>query len=184
MANPAKTGATFIGWSADGSTTVVNSNITGLTLDASTTRYAVFKYADVSAPALTGSYNIDTPNWGHETDGITALIGTVDGNCYAAANLEVIATMTVGAWWTSNYGWVRINDVTLRGYFSTGATDADPEPTPQEQSGYPCSQGAKAVITVNLTAGSNAINLVNIGPVYKSSCYIYSATLIGRTVVG
>ena len=184
VANPAKTGATFIGWSADGSTTVVNSNITGLTLDASTTRYAVFKYADVSAPALTGSYNIDTPNWGHETDGVTALIGTVDGNCYAAANLEVTAAMTVGAWWASNYGWVRINDVTLRGYFSTGATDADPEPTPQEQSGYPCSQGAKAVITVNLTAGSNAINLVNIGPVYKSSCYIYSATLIGRTVVG
>lgn len=184
VANPAKTGATFIGWSADGSTTVVNSNITGLTLDASTTRYAVFKYADASAPALVGTFIGAGSTGGHESEGVKTLIGTVDGNCYAAVKLEVTASMVCGAYWISNHGWVSINNVELRHCFKTGATEDDPEPWQQEVAGYPCSNGAKAVITVNLTTGSNAINIVNIGVVSSSSCQIFSATLMGRTVVG
>lgn len=184
VANPAKTGATFIGWSADGSTTVVNSNITGLTLDASTTRYAVFKYADASAPALVGTFIGAGSTGGHESEGVKTLIGTVDGNCYAAVKLEVTASMVCGAYWVANHGWVHINNVELRHCFKTGATDADPEPWQQEISGYPCSYGAKATITLNLTTGSNAINIINVGVVANSTCQIFSATLMGRTVVG
>lgn len=183
VANPAKTGATFIGWSADGSTTVVNSNITGLTLDASTTRYAVFKHTDTSAPALVGTF-IGGSTGGHESEGVKTLIGTVDGNCYAAVKLEVTASMVCGAYWVANHGWVYINNVELRHCFKTGASEDDPEPWQQEIAGCPCSNGAKAVITVNLTTGSNAINIVNIGVVSSSSCQIFSATLMGRTVVG
>lgn len=50
VANPSKSGATFNGWSASaGSTAISNSSISNLTLTASTTRYAVFTYANATS---------------------------------------------------------------------------------------------------------------------------------------
>jgi len=47
VSSPSRAGATFKGWSASaGSTTISNSSISNLSLAVSTTRYAVFTYAD------------------------------------------------------------------------------------------------------------------------------------------
>lgn len=62
VSNPSKSGASFLGWSASSSSTSIsNSSISNLTLTASTTRWAVFKYANSSAYTL---------NWAAGTNAI------------------------------------------------------------------------------------------------------------------
>ena len=181
VANPAKTGATFMGWSAaDGSATVANSSISGLTLGASTTRYAVFKYADAQTSSVVGRYNIEAST---NRGDVSQLIGTINGNSYSAITLTVQADLNVGKWTTSNWGYLYINDICLRKYHSTGTTYTT-EGVATDQSGYPCYADATAEITINLPTGSAQLNLIEKGEVYKSWCEITKAMLIGRTVVG
>ena len=65
VASPSKAGATFKGWSSGaGSMTIINAAIINLELNTSTTRWAVFQYADKTISNVEGNYWTITDNWG------------------------------------------------------------------------------------------------------------------------
>lgn len=94
VSNPSKSGATFQGWSSSASsTTVTNSTISGLSLSASTTRYAVFKYADASM--ITYFTIIDwklTEGGQPRTEEVIVTdVKSIDTNKYSALSIKTVS---------------------------------------------------------------------------------------------
>lgn len=91
VANPTNSDASFLGWSSSAdSTTISNSTISNLALSESTTRYAVFKYADASMT----TYFTDT-DWvmteGGQPRTVEVVVqgaSSIDTNKYSAATIK------------------------------------------------------------------------------------------------
>ena len=122
VANPTKSGTTFKGWSSSASSTsITNSSISGLSLSASTTRYAVFKYDDAVLVTKTGYWfgylnesdylEIDAfkysavtlAGWSHMRAGNTA--STSSGTAHLYLDGRSIASVTHGTGYQSGTGY-------------------------------------------------------------------------------
>ena len=84
VASPARSGATFKGWSASaGSTTISNNSISTLSLTASTARYAVFTYAAAYPKFISDGSQIqvlgDTIHYHQNDAGYGRLHATIPG---------------------------------------------------------------------------------------------------------
>lgn len=184
VANPAKTGATFMGWSADGSATVANSSISGLTLDANTTRYAIFKYMDasISIPAK----NYENCNMTDALNG-SVLYSGINAALYQALTVTVNASAWLdfrGANYTISLACGGGSCVILQPYNDWSV--------PSVKHGASCN----AAITIPFAVASGITDLTvasvcvspGDGAGYSiGNCYFTSfsdAVLIGRTVVG
>lgn len=183
VANPAKSGATFLGWSVDGTATVTNGSISGLVLDASTTRYAVFKYADATINISPKSFmdcNISSLDGSVLYSGINAALYqalTVTVDAYAHLNFRG-AIYTIGL--TCGGGSCTIlqpwNDL------SVPSVNHDAKYNGRITIPFTTASG-----TTNLTV-SSVCNSAGDGVGYSTgTCYLTSftdAVLTGRTVVG
>lgn len=184
VANPAKTGATFMGWSADGTAAVANGSISGLTLDASTTRYAIFKYGDASISIPTKSY-VDC-NMTDALDG-SVLYSGVNAALYQALTVTVNASAELayrGASYTISLACGGGSCVILQPYNDWSV------PTVKHDAVY----NAAVTIPFAIASGITDLTVESVctssgdGVVYSiGNCYFTdfdNAVLIGRTVVG
>lgn len=177
VANPTKSGAAFLGWSFSASSTAIaNGTISNLTLTASTTRYAVFKYADASVSAS----NIGTGGVMYLSLGVDTVLYNADATKYDS----FLITAYVGEPRFSNptigqvYACIAVGNTTVR-YWINRVSDSD---NAEDQTGYPGYNRATFTITESgIPKAKWETNGYRIGDPYIR---VSALTLIGKTVVG
>lgn len=197
VANPTKSGATFLGWStASTSTTVSYSTISNRTLSANTTVYSVFKYADTTVSPTT-AHLYGSTKWFTGAQTIGTFYSAVDTGKYYAAQL----TLTL-ADCTFVY-----RGKTVQFYVSDGTNKTRIVYAYHDWSGgesgtgtsYPNQgQNFNPTLTFSTSSGSKPIYLTSILSVYGSNdpcdpsdgsavdynILVSSIKLLARTVVG
>lgn len=174
VGNPSISGATFKGWSKSASSTTVSYNsISGLSLSASTTLYAVYSYAN----ATLNSAQIERLN--------TTPYLTIDGTKYSSISV----TISYCAWYDLD------DDLTLSIGVYNGSSlvssvklreiEVISDDYSEEVENLPCSYQKQATVSLNL---SNASGL-SLKPIPSRSnayweIFITTVTAVGRTVVG
>ena len=184
VSNPTKSGTTFKGWSSSASsTTITNSSISSLSLSASTTRYAVFAYADAT---VTSSSVIKTHKF-TSTAGAnveTTTIYTLDTTKYASHTV----TASVDRLLTSNNtGGMIVNDAYVDGTKVRETWADGGAQSTHESSGLVGTSGKSFTITYagNLTARFELYGYVNSNSDFKGGeLTITALKLNGKTVVG
>lgn len=183
VSNPSKSGAMFKGWSsAANSMAISNSSISNLSLSASTTRYAIFKYTDTSASVASRTISIGWKPYQGTTEETTTLY-TLDTSKYES--LTVTASVGQGNISNATTGeavvWIYMCGTVVRMLVCySGQTTTSDYPGTSSYPGY----GGK---TFTLTYAGNLTfkwKTQGTNHVTDFQLTISSVTLNGKTVVG
>ena len=186
VANPTKSGASFLGWStASTSTTVSYSTISNRTFTANTTVYAVFKYADATVSPTT--VNPWEEVFFSGTQNRATIYSSVDTSKYYAATLT-LAYASSRTDYTEARTDVYVSDGTnnalvVNSYVVSGGTKYESQNT-----------NLKPTLTFSTSSGTKPIYLrTKVTNYYTGASadtrgyynvYVSSIKLLGRTVVG
>lgn len=196
IANPAISGATFNGWSSSASsTTISNTTITNLELSVDTTRYAVFVYNNVTLKSTSSEYLASA--FGGYGSSTHTILSNIDGTKYQSLTVDVkVYELYCAAWAIACNAFAELKTIgnstidyntTLR-YTTTRVGnnyDHSVEPDQIEEKGYPCTDGQRATVTINLANATNrSLILAYEVDVFEAGSIIYSVVANGRTVVG
>lgn len=90
VANPTKSGGTFLGWSTSStSTTVSYSTISNRVFSTNTTIYSLFKFADTTVSPTSGGSFVESNAFFLNTENRKTIYGSVDTSKYYAAQLTL-----------------------------------------------------------------------------------------------
>lgn len=213
VSSPSRAGATFKGWSASaGSTTISNSSILNLSLAVSTTRYAVFTYADYvitpnasfnpSTDAITGFCdefsNRHSP--GRPYAWVKGIYGYISVDCdypvdifsgchtidfFKYGSITIEGSRRIGVNFKDNEGWLKLNGggSTVTLLHARGGHDDYGYGDGINSSSVPINFAWAA------TSGSGTLTLTyELGAGSSSTTQqnfrVYKFTIHGRTVVG
>jgi len=193
--NPSKSGATFLGWSVTaGNSTVTYNTFSNVEVNSNKTLYAVYTYNDVT---LKSSSEVVYQHQSFEDATLShTILSGIDGTKYSSLSVTVRAWELVCAQWAAAChaytnlkvmsGSTEVSAKCLR-YVCTWLiyTPEGQEAEQDEQSGYPCTNGATATVTLGLnnTTGQS-LKLMYETDVFEASTSVYAITAKGRTVVG
>ena len=196
VANPTKSGSTFLGWStASTSTTATYSSISNRAFSANTTIYSIFKAADTTVSPTTAQL-VGNTKWFTGAQTIGTFYSAVDTSKYYAAQL----TLTL-ANCTCLYRGKQVQFYISDGTNKTRIVYAYTDWTGNDGNGqrYPNQgQNFNPTLTFSTSSGSKPIYLTSILSVYGSSepcasndganvdynIIVSSIKLLARTVVG
>lgn len=189
VASPAKSEATFRGWSVSaGSTAISNNSISGLPLAASTARWAVFQYADSVTNNVNYHYYVNNPGRPYAW---FRMDGTEMGNNFDVFGLSIdcgkYTAISIGGLYSdckANFkdhtAWIDLTcggttkRLVYSGTESVSFTGTFTIPFVQTSGLTAC----------KLNAGASGSTTVGMGFRPQDPPYFYTITLHGRTVVG
>ena len=187
VSNPTKSGTTFKGWSSSASsTTITNSSISSLSLSASTTRYAVFAYADatVTSSSVLKSYTIANKD---ESRNLYTLDSTKYASHTVTARIDKLLTSNNTAGTIVNYAYVDGTLVRSTKNVYQGDWEGFNRLTTTEVGDYSGSDGKSFTITYagNLTCRVKLQGYWNSESSFSGCVLTITALkLNGKTVVG
>ena len=193
VANPTKSGGTFLGWSTSASSATISySTISNLALTTNTKIYSVFKFADTTvSPASGGSFS-KSNGWFSGTENQATIYSSVDTSKYYAAQL----TLSYAYSSTSHRGQ-QVQVYVSDGTNNTRIVYSYVDWTGNNGNGQSYSdqgQNLKPTLTFSTSSGSKPIYLRTITTQYASSesgstvasysVGVSSIKLLGRTSIG